>query len=990
MLNQFIRKELIAALFTSFMLTACSGGVETPSEKPNPTPETPENKSPTVTIESVIEAKEKQAFELIAKASDSDGSIASYMWSHDSELDIVFSSKTDANTEITVPDISEDKNITFTVAVEDDKGVSASESVTITVKRKVSSVTINGIVTDKPIANAIVDVSAAQVTEQVTADEGGAYSATLVVDESEVDALVQISAKGVGAQEKVTFVSQLNSMAKLVEQAGEDCILSKEENFAVNVTNVTTAEYALLTRNNTSFTNDDELSVALLNVDANEKIELATLIKVVVDNDDFDLPAGVESTLDLIDDEQTANEFIEQVNETNPTLIEETKEEIKKDPDLVNGAKGELTGSYILQSVKHYNAPAYNIDISDNGVAQISAYDMQDAQWQYEGNVLTITPNKPLTLFKGNSTDKGAVTTTATSLALTVLGENEVFKTVDIVEARTLIYEDGTEETEEYKATSNLLDKSKTITLSETDLLGDWVLELIDRDSSNGEEPAEKLRFSAGGQLESLEEGNNNEELSWRLTNNILVVNYKDTKEDGTIEEGESSFWFTKSLATGYQFVLKDTSEPNWSDTEYGVLLKIDNSLQVSEGDLIGRWTGFIGLQQDLYTMDLFETGELYLDSYDRKHSWFLDGNVMHRQRYVLNNSMMVRECNAEESNCYLYEDVKHEILAIENGYIVLEREYVLFNDVGEITYSDNSAFVYQYNAEIAQTELQASMLRSNMKFYIQDEETETWNSIGIEYYDPAEYDEEQTSYIHLIGESYEVTFEEGKLKYTTSDGVKVLELIEYGVTGWVVCMRDENAQCDESNKLTLYFDAPQVTVTVESNEGGTLTPESTTVPFSSYVELFANPAPNYGIANVEGCNGYLSGDIFVIPSATESCTVTATFEPYLNFTATASIGGSVTPSDIWAPVGSYVEFTITPELGYMIDSISGCDEGELLEGDIFVINNPTMSCELSVQFIEQPAIESFYLTDTSLYTSDVYHFEFNAGGQIHKMKNYN
>ena len=71
-------------------------------------------------------------------------------------------------------------------------------------------------------------------------------------------------------------------------------------------------------------------SAALLNVDANEKIELATLIKIVVDNDDFELPEGVESTLDLIDDEQTANEFTEQVNETNPTLLEETKEEIKK------------------------------------------------------------------------------------------------------------------------------------------------------------------------------------------------------------------------------------------------------------------------------------------------------------------------------------------------------------------------------------------------------------------------------------------------------------------------------------------------------------------------------------------------------------------------------------------------------------------------------------------------------------------------------------
>ncbi len=92
--------------------------------------------------------------------------------------------------------------------------------------------------TNKPIANAIVDILAAQTSEQVTANAEGGYSVTLVVDESEVDALVKISAKGVGEQQNVSFVSQLNSVAKLVDQAGDDGVLSKEENFAVNVTNL--------------------------------------------------------------------------------------------------------------------------------------------------------------------------------------------------------------------------------------------------------------------------------------------------------------------------------------------------------------------------------------------------------------------------------------------------------------------------------------------------------------------------------------------------------------------------------------------------------------------------------------------------------------------------------------------------------------------------------------------------------------------------------
>ena len=222
----------------SLMLTACGGGEGPSPDKSNPAPQPSENKAQIVIIQGDAEALEQKVFELKADASDSDGSIASYTWSHDSELEISFSDKDSATTEATVPDIAEDKLINFTVMVEDGKSASASESVSVLVKRKVSSVTITGIVTDKPIANAIVDISAAQTSEQVIANAEGGYLVTLVVDESEVDALVKISAKGVGEQQNVSFVSQLNSVAKLVDQAGDDGVLSKEENFAVNVTNL--------------------------------------------------------------------------------------------------------------------------------------------------------------------------------------------------------------------------------------------------------------------------------------------------------------------------------------------------------------------------------------------------------------------------------------------------------------------------------------------------------------------------------------------------------------------------------------------------------------------------------------------------------------------------------------------------------------------------------------------------------------------------------
>ena len=49
---------------------------------------------------------------------------------------------------------------------------------------------------------------------------------------------------------------------------------------------MTTAEYALIVRDGDEPTSEDELDNALLNVDADEKVQLASLIKIIVDNSD--------------------------------------------------------------------------------------------------------------------------------------------------------------------------------------------------------------------------------------------------------------------------------------------------------------------------------------------------------------------------------------------------------------------------------------------------------------------------------------------------------------------------------------------------------------------------------------------------------------------------------------------------------------------------------------------------------------------------------
>ncbi|WP_462178215.1 PKD domain-containing protein [Pseudoalteromonas gelatinilytica] len=292
-----IQKRLLAAAFGTLFLVGCGGGSDSETKLD---PVDPVNQSPTVTISAESEGAEQASFKLSAAATDSDGSIVSYSWTSDASFDFVQSDGlTSAEATFQTPDIDADTTVNFTVTVTDNDGATTSAKHSVIFKRNVSTVTITGIVTDQPIANAELEINVGSDVFSVNADSTGRYTIELVVDESASDKLVLVKAKGLDSTNPgVVFVSQLSSIQALLEQAGEDNTLDSEDNFGVNITNVTTAEYALLTRNNEEPQSVEELNAALLNVDADEKILLATLIKIIVDNADYVLPEGVESTLD--------------------------------------------------------------------------------------------------------------------------------------------------------------------------------------------------------------------------------------------------------------------------------------------------------------------------------------------------------------------------------------------------------------------------------------------------------------------------------------------------------------------------------------------------------------------------------------------------------------------------------------------------------------------------------------------------------------------
>lgn len=256
----------------------------------------------------------------------------------------------------TTPDVDQDTNITISITAaisgQSDTQIEKDIVVTITANQEV---VISGAVVDEPIPNAAVQIVIGETTYNVVADANGEYE--LSVEYPDPSVMTLVTASGAEGQEEVLFKSYLGTGTKLLEQSGDDGVLNKDENFWVNVTNVTTAEFVLVQdalADGEVIESEEDLQEAREELDEDEVLEVAAIIKVIVDNDDVDLPEGIDNVLDLVSDETATEEFVEELEEENPGIIEETIEDIETDgnltePDVATGGLVGDDGSVTLK-----------------------------------------------------------------------------------------------------------------------------------------------------------------------------------------------------------------------------------------------------------------------------------------------------------------------------------------------------------------------------------------------------------------------------------------------------------------------------------------------------------------------------------------------------------------------------------------------------------------------------------------------------------------
>ncbi|MCB1920103.1 MAG: DUF4214 domain-containing protein [Candidatus Competibacteraceae bacterium] len=141
-------------------------------------------------------------------------------------------------------------------------------------------------------------------------------------------------------------------------------------------------------------------------------------------------------------------------------------------------------------------------------------------------------------------------------------------------------------------------------------------------------------------------------------------------------------------------------------------------------------------------------------------------------------------------------------------------------------------------------------------------------------------------------------------------------------------------------------------TVTATGGLNGSITPPSATVSDGDTTQFIVNPDIGY-VANVTGCNGSLSGNTYTTGAITADCTVNATFSPQtFTVTATAGANGGISPSSRTVAYNNSTSFTVTPNTGYAIDTVTGCNG--ILSGNIYNTGAITADCAVNATFVQK------------------------------------
>lgn len=426
--------------------------------------------------------------------SDKSGTLGGSVWNQVSGPSVNLSAQARQSRSIsfTAPVVSRPTVLTFTLTVFDEDGLSATDTVNVTVD---PAVMLKGKVTDGPIAGATVTVTVGSQTYTTTAAADGTYSINIgAVDPS---AFVTITATGGSGQGNVKLVSFAGTAGALLTASGSngtlDGTVSTSDAGAVDATNLSTAEAALIMAANGGNppSTDTQLTDLQKSVDSSALLQLATVIKLVVD-DGIPLPSGVSNTLALAQSTSATNAVITEVNSSDPNLFQNTMNQVLSDAaTLVGYQTGSVPSEYFINRAGCYVCAnrGYRLTFNSDGTGHRYAVDAaysSDFTWTINSSEqieIQYDPNDPVVIGGLTCTTSiGPVgcTQTITSATITRLTAGSTVDSVAIESKGTIAYNSSSLSTTAYDGTHNFIAMSPgaLTKFAAADVTGTWAVPL--------------------------------------------------------------------------------------------------------------------------------------------------------------------------------------------------------------------------------------------------------------------------------------------------------------------------------------------------------------------------------------------------------------------------------------------------------------------------------------------------------------------------------
>lgn len=689
-------------------------------------------------------------------------------------------------------------------------------------------------------------------------NDQGQYQISLNVADADTAQPFTAIATGVASNAWVQMAALYPSIIKLRELAGADETLNATEYLGVNISAMTTAEYALVLSRKLPVGTDPERKHALLQNTAEEQLGRAAFLQKMLTDIDLDLPTKYETTLDmLLDYEYTRGKI--NILQASGDILDAEIADIQADLLQTQLSNKTLSGKFLVSSYGFY----YLLDLNENGTGHLltsntpggqiwpadSAYRESALTWVRKGTDIKITLDESLDYGKTyGAGDTGLqycsqphinngladCSITMDGMVISLITENEISKFVDITLDVTLVNSTGDKvldlSAEKYKAT--LVDRSQLYKFKQEELDGyEWFAERY------------SYAFNANGTaIQTNYLTNIKTSINWQLKDGFVTLE-GDTLMLLPIHPTGPGFTAIRLLAPNHNSLLIDAAVKP-------VLLIKREPVNMAESDWVGRWNRVAN--HSFYSAIDYYSNHVYRDGFETQAlgSWSLVSNS--HLRGFSNGSWRM----------------EHELLAIHDGQHYMQ--YCYGSEFESVDFKPTNCLLEVYVIDKTFTGTTFWEVWSHPLFQETDS-LKAWrfarNSLELERDGMPVFNYQRVA---------------ANMLYEPDYG-KVLEMLSSTQDSIEVCEYDAFSSCDKGTVYNLTRSLEmKITVagggSVHAIANGT---GSLMFPKLDNFVLFLNPSVGYTVTAdniVSDCNGSYFSPYYDIPARETDCEVSVTF----------------------------------------------------------------------------------------------------------------